>query len=1063
MKNAAKWSAEPAAAQTRWRLVRLSDVLPIPFSLPLAVALALAPAVAAWWTGRSVLAHADDPALPELLFERRKRLAGFTVAGIVTLTLLFADDALWAVPLLWIALLLSARPIRRALFGERLGALPYLRYAFSSLVGQAGVWLLAATTPALAIHFALGIAPNDHEMAVQAAAWVGGAFAVVVGLWQYHYARVYLALHRASPLRASAPAALMARLDSVIDRASRSMFKRPEVYRYGAPGAYLMNAVAIPSRSHPAVALGDTLLATLSEDEIVAVFAHEIAHHEQFTTRLRYSRLRSLLLVVVIGGLPALLVDGLPVPALAIAWCVPVFLAISLGRRVARRREAETASDLRAVALTDGNADALVSALTKVHLYSRVPRRWPHATEKSATHPSLARRIQALRAAVSAVEHPEAQVAAPLAAFRSANSGAVIAFARDRAYWFEGVAAHTPLELHALRDAASSYRAIAYGDLTDLHVSVGDGDRVVEATDREGRNWRVPIAVDDVAALQAALDRIDIKLGQRRPATTVAGATTVRWLALALLVVLSIAGDLGIALLPIALLLVRPTLNAAVAATAAIAIARVLLALPAIAWADPLRQVALLVALCLTIALVVQAARRVRAESSRGNARRVTREGHLVAGGLAAIAVLVSVSLWPLIAERPSSLVSHPAAILIATLLFTAGGALLTIPSRWWRAGGLLLSSAMLAGGTVLSGDGWLIRRTRPLIWSARRLTAHGAVRLAGGGLTVTASPSGASFAVSQYRPNRRAQSGGTNYVLGRFTGAADIARSSTAASLTFVDDETVLVLDSARGDSLEVRGERVAPNADGSAVVLWQEHIPALEGAQLLLDRAHHAWLVVGRGDGDWSFIVATDTLHGTVPRIVRLGAASANDVGETMTQPLAAFGDGSAIWSTLAQLRGGNVLSMPLWLMMAASPRWEIRGTDSSGERFLADVSGLPGCGTEVDEHGALCVERSTTGTSIWRAPSARFLSRVAMLPPVFDLVHSEGTDAVAAAERFGQRAAIIDVAKRQAYRLTLPGESATRAGMRWTADVVARGGYLLVLAATRDGATVTRYTIR
>jgi heat shock protein HtpX len=1040
-------------------------VPPIPFSLLVALALALSPAVAAWWTGRTVLARSDDPVLPELLIERRRRLTAFTTVGVVALALLFADEALWALPILWVALLLSARPMRRALFGEQLAPFAFLRYALSSAIARLGAWPLVATTPLLATYFAQGVAPNDPAAAVRAAAWVGGLFAVVAAVWQYNYSRVFLALHRATPLRRSAPATLMARLDAVAERAAQALVKRPEVYRYGAPGAYVMNAVAIPSRSHPAVALGDTLLATLTEDEIVAVFAHEIAHHEQFTrARWRRIRLRSLLLVLLIGALPALLVASVPSVAVLVSWFMPAALVIVLGKRTGGRRAVETKSDLRAVALTGGNADALVSALTKLHVYGRLPRRWPHAVERGATHPSLARRIQALRSAVDAMEHPEAQIAAPLTAFRSTTSGLVVAFDRDRAYWFEGVAADTRLELHALREAATSYRAIAYADLTELHVGVADAARSIDATDREGRSWRAPIAADEVAAVQAALDRVDVKLGHRHSAAPVAGATAVRWLALALLVSLGAAGELGVALLPIALLLVRPTLTAAVAATAAIALARVLLALPGIAWADPLRQISLLLTLGISVALIVQAARRARAETSRGNTRRLMREGLFVAGGLAAIAILGAASLWPLIAERPSSLVSHPAALLIVSLFFAAGGSLVVIPSRRWRAGGALLIATTLAGGAVLSGDGWLVRRTRPLAWATRRLTAHGAVHVPGGGLTITASPDGDVFAVSQYQPIRRGQpGGGTRYIIGRFADTPSVVRASTTARIAFVDDSTVIALDGAPGDSLEVRAERVMPNVEGGAAVIWRERIPSVDDPQLLLDRARRAWLVVARGEGDWSFVVATDTLGGSTPRVAHLGGVSPNDIGETMTQPLAAFGDGSAIWSTLPHLRGGGALAMPLVFVMAGSPRWEIRGSDGSGERFLADVSGFPACASEVDEHGALCVERTDRGTNIWRAPSARMLSRIATLPPVFDLVHGEATDAVAAAERFGQRAAVIDIANRRAYNLTLPGESSARAGMRWTADVLARGGYLLVLSDSRDGAIVTRYSIR
>ena len=65
-----------------------------------------------------------------------------------------------------------------------------------------------------------------------------------------------------------------------------------------------------------------------------------------------------------LGVLPALLVQGLPAASMAIAWCVPLLLAISFGKRVVQRRNAETASDLRAVALT-GNVDAAIGHLER--------------------------------------------------------------------------------------------------------------------------------------------------------------------------------------------------------------------------------------------------------------------------------------------------------------------------------------------------------------------------------------------------------------------------------------------------------------------------------------------------------------------------------------------------------------------------------------------------------------------------------------------------------------------------------------------------------------------------
>jgi Zn-dependent protease with chaperone function len=1054
-----RWNSVRHAGSPRQPFTRPFHVLPL--SLWLAVALALTPAAVSWWTGRSVLARVDDPVLPELLFDRRKRLASITLAGAIGLALLFRENLLWALPLLWIALLLTSHPLRRALFGERLGRLAFLRYAIFSTLGQIGVWLVAAAAPAVATSLALGLAPNDSALATRVAIASGLTLASIVAIWQHQYTRVFLALHRATPLGESAPASLMTRLDAILDRAAPALARRPAVYRYGAPGAYVMNALAIPSRRRPAIALGDSLLATLSDDEIAAVFAHEVAHHEQFNTvRWRRARWRAVLLIAIVAVLPTLLVTLLPAAALLLGWCVPVALLISLGRRAAARRSAETASDLRAVALT-GSADALISALTKIHVYSRVPRRWPHAIERAATHPSLARRIQALRDATNAIQRPEAQVAAPLTAVRSLEGAEVVAFDRDRSYWFEGVPTDAPLELHALREAASTYRAVSYGDLAELRVGVAEG-RYVEAIDHSGRTWRVAIAPNDVVPVQDALDRVDIKLGRRRPAAAAAGAVSIRWLALALLVMLMGAGELGIALIPILVVLLRPTMSAAVAAAAAMAVARALGALPVIGSADPVRQIALLLATSVAIVLVVQTARRVGVETAKGNGRRLTREAWTVAGGLCGLALVFGLSLSPLAMERPESLLSHPIALAIATLLGGAGGAALTIPSRWWRAGGAITTIAALGGGLVAGGDGWLVHRTTAVRWTPGHLTATGGVRIAGGGFMLTSSPDGQAFAVAQFLPAQRRQAGAARFLVGRFDSPGRAPRVSTAIKIAFLDGETLVALDTAAGDSLELRAESIAaPN--GKPRVLWRERLPSVEDPHLLIDRSSRSWVVVGRGEGDWSFVVAHDTLGGAHPRLNPLTRRTEGDVGEVMMEPLAAFPDGGAIWSTMAGYRSGTGMLNPIILALAWSPRWELRGTDLSGERLLADVAGIPACATELDTRGTLCVDRSPNGSHVWRAASAKSLERIADLPPALDLLRAEGSDRVVAAERFGTGVAVLDVATRQGTRLTLPATESGRVGARWTADVVARGGYLLVLSTSRDGATVTRYVIR
>ena len=423
-------------------------------------------------------------------------------------------------------------------------------------------------------------------------------------------------------------------------------------------------------------------------------------------------------------------------------------------------------------------------------------------------------------------------------------------------------------------------------------------------------------------------------------------------------------------------------------------------------------------------------------------------------------------SLWPVAAERPAALISHPLAISTAIMLFGLGAAFLTVSQRWWRAVGFLTSFAALGGGVFLSGDGWLIHRLPSLAWSAARVTPAGMVRITGGGLSLAASPNGSAFAVTQYHAPRRGEAGSARYLIGRLADSAAPPRTSDAMKLVFLDDETVLALEAHGADSLELRAERIAADALGNVPILWRQRFPLIEEPQLMIDRAHGSWIVVGHGDGDWSVVVVTDTVGGKHPKTYRRLGSSTQHVGELMAQPLAAFSDGGAVWSTLAHLRGARSAGsslMPMLMAMTASARWELRGTDAAGERFLAELEGFPSCASEIDGRGTLCVEHSPNVSRVWRAMSATTLARVADLPPSLDLVHAEGIDRVAAAERFGSRIVVLDAAARNAFRLTLPNEGAARTGTRWIADVVARDRYVLVLSAGRDGATIYRYEIR
>ena len=79
----------------------------------------------------------------------------------------------------------------------------------------------------------------------------------------------------------------------------------------------------------------------------------------------------------------------------------PGVVVIALATLARRRQRDETAADLRAVALT-GDADALARGLGKLHTLAHVLRRRDSDLERRASHPSLARRLRAIRAATGA-------------------------------------------------------------------------------------------------------------------------------------------------------------------------------------------------------------------------------------------------------------------------------------------------------------------------------------------------------------------------------------------------------------------------------------------------------------------------------------------------------------------------------------------------------------------------------------------------------------------------------------------------------------------------------------
>src|SRR5262249_9437367 len=224
-----------------------------------------------------------------------------------------------------------------------------------------------------------------------------------------------------------------------------------------------------------------------------------------------------------------------------ISWVV--FVVSVQAIRAQHRQKNETASDARAVELT-GDGEALVRALTKLHAMARVRRRWDARLERNATHPSLARRIKAIRDAAG-------RASATLQSSETFASGSiVVTLEPDRLHWND----------------TGLTQSVDYARLTELRLDVPRNKTAgLIAVDGTGQRWTFAIDQPDIPRLQHALDVVDVQLGDTPAAPTIS-AVAVRLVA-ALTAAVALSAFHIAVLLPLTLVIARP--SAALAAGAA--------------------------------------------------------------------------------------------------------------------------------------------------------------------------------------------------------------------------------------------------------------------------------------------------------------------------------------------------------------------------------------------------------------------------------------------------------------------------------------------------------------
>ena len=971
--------------------------------------LAIAPAAYAWWSGRAIQRSIDDPALPELLLARQKRLVHVTLVAIIASVFMSAPTGFSLVVLLFAVA--ANYPVRRTVYGDSWSLWQYVRFTSFSAIAFIGLWLYPLIVSGIAVQLARAWIETPSTRQTMLGLALGVVAAILYLIWLRHFTPVWLALHQASPLGADRES-LLPRFAAVLERAR--LDGRPTVHRYGAPGGQIVNAAALCSLQARAVAMSDTLLEQLDDDEATAIFAHEIAHHEHYSDAvLRRRRWWSLLLALLIAAVPPLQLAVGPRYALAIDMIVLFAVLLLFARGQAVHQAHETDCDLRAVDLTE-NPEAVIRGLTAIHALSRMPRRFSQEFERAATHPSLARRIQAIRSHAALAE-PATDGPTVVA---STTPGAYVAFDAARIYWLEGVPEGTPPDLSVLREVATSVRALAYSELGELRL-VAEKPRQLRATDLAGRSWSTAIHDDDSSRVQAALDRVDVKLGRAPVEPVATSQSTARTLASVLLLATMLAGLWGMPMIVTAISVFAPSV-ASMAAMAAMILGQVAIAFRFGESGGPFATVALVAAGIGALWAAWLAWRWTRAP--REVPPQNTRSSRWLFAALWLGLVVSTAALAFGGVSSVADLLGDAQVARSSVALLGIGVALLTLGSRAWLAGGLatVLGVAGIVVGAL--GERWSSPASA-ISWSTGELSLVAMVPTGRDVHEVDVSPGGTRFVTRRYVGDEDgdAEDYSTQLVTGRIPLDGPM-RTFTAIDAAMPNESDLLVLDRLNDESLELRLERA--DADSESRVVWRDTLPALAEPRIQLDVAGGRWLVSGR------------LTERRVRRFVTIGGSvDGTDVqradvpADTLYgRPVHAYGDGATLVvaqapRSMPPAAQRSVMSSYLWALRGDAIGWTLSRYERDGSQTLTRLRGYPTCASTLGDDVAVCVEQSRRGTHLWSVARRGAVVDLGRLSRRYDRASATPSGHVVASTYGGRALAIIDVERRHGVRTSLP----------------------------------------
>ena len=674
----------------------MESVLPVWLSPAGAAGTVVAAAALAWLRARAILSAPAGPTLPERLQQWRGHHQGLLAIAMGAL-ILSGIQALWAIPAVWLAFQAVGHRVRTQVFGDTWSLAGQVRWNLRALAGVLGFWWAVSLAP-----FAL--------TALAAPAWASLVAAATLIAWNHFYGEIVLAALGATPL--DRPAVLAA-FEPVLARAK---VPRPRLMRAGPRGASLANAFAMASPQGDVVLFLDGFLDHASPAEVAGVLAHELGHLEEFATR----RLQ-LYSVGVLLAIAGAIVSASTAFGIWPAWSAAVWFLVAMGTllaRALRSQDRERASDARAVELCGGDGEALVRALVTLHALAHVPRRFDPEFERHATHPSLARRVAAIRALGGV---PPALIE-PRAFPCDGNPSRAVVFDATRfaLVTVDGVA--DLANVAALLQEARQVEAADYTELTELRLAPAHGGgATLIATDRRRHQRRATIAPADLAAVQGMLDLAD----QRMTATPGPVAELPALGRIAALVAACVALPVfAWSVLAAALLAsVRPTAPLLAAVSAGLAV------VAALRDRQPSTDWSLLLFTTAAIACGTLAVRHIRAERRADIPFRVDAflvAGFVVTGMAAAIPAALVVAFGYHDLER-----LHAAArafSIAAPALAALGAFCVAVPRRASRIAGAGAFAAMAAAATLASDEFRDVFAPDPLIAEAPPLVVDDVV-----------------------------------------------------------------------------------------------------------------------------------------------------------------------------------------------------------------------------------------------------------------------------------------------------------------------------------------------